>query len=66
MVRLINNLFEKRDKIERRSVLLKIFFDAKSGEMVDYLKDFPNLQIFEKLKKIDPAHISKYDEALNN
>ena len=66
MVQLINNLFEKRDKIERRSVLLKIFFDAKSGEIVDYLKDFPNKEIFDKLKRIDPAHISKYDEALNN
>ncbi|MFA3781675.1 DUF4835 family protein [Melioribacteraceae bacterium 4301-Me] len=64
IIKLITDLASVRDKLDSRSVLLKVFFDAKAGEIVEYLKDYSDKSIFETLKKIDPPHISKYDEAL--
>ncbi|MEG8947177.1 DUF4835 family protein [Rosettibacter firmus] len=64
IVKLIKNLEKVRDQIDTRSVLLKVFFDAKAGEIVEYLKNYPDKSIFETLKKIDPPHIAKYEEAL--
>ncbi|MBN1638956.1 MAG: DUF4835 family protein [Ignavibacteriales bacterium] len=63
IVRLIKNLEKDRDKIGILSVLLKVFFDAKYNEIVEYLKDYEDKNIFESLIKVDPAHISKYEEA---
>jgi len=63
MVKLIRNLDKVRDQIDIRSVFLKVFFDAKAGEFVEYLKDYKEQNIFNILKKIDAPHISKYDEA---
>lgn len=64
IIKLINNLYKIKDKIDSRSVLMKVFFDAKAGEIVEYLKDYPDKSIFEKLKKIDPPHTAKYEEIL--
>jgi hypothetical protein len=64
IVNLINILESMRTKSDLNSVLVKTFFDAKSGEIIDYLKDYADKNIFKILKKIDPPHISKYDEAL--
>lgn len=64
-LKLINNLAEKKDKLNPRSVLMKTFFDAKSGEIVEYLKSYREVEIFEKLKKIDPPHTAKYNEAID-
>lgn len=64
IINLINTLESMRTKVDLNSVLIKSFFDAKSGEIVDYLKDYPDKNIFKVLKKIDPPHTSKYDEAL--
>ena len=65
IAQLVLNLWDMNKKINLRSVLLNVFFDAKSAEIIDYLKDYPDRTIFEKLKKIDPSHISKYNEMLN-
>ncbi len=63
IVKLISDLAEVRDKLDTRSVLLKVFFDAKNKEIVDYLQDYPEkAQVFEMLKKIDPAHLSVYEK----
>ncbi|MDH7604709.1 MAG: DUF4835 family protein [Melioribacter sp.] len=64
IVKLIKNLEKVRDQIDTRSVLLKVFFDAKAGELVEVLKNYPDKSIFETLKKIDAPHIAKYEEAL--
>jgi hypothetical protein len=64
IVKLIKNLEVKKDQIDSRSVLLKVFFDAKAAEIVDYLKGNTDKSIFTSLKKIDPPHNSKYDEGL--
>jgi hypothetical protein len=64
IVKLIKNLEKLRDQIDWRSVLLKVFFDAKAGEMVDRLRGYGDKTIFVSLKKIDAPHTSKYDEGL--
>ncbi|MBN2571038.1 MAG: DUF4835 family protein [Ignavibacteriales bacterium] len=65
IVQLIKNLERDKDKIGSLSVLLKVFFDAKHNEIIEYLKDYEDKEIFESLIKIDPGHISKYTEAKN-
>jgi len=46
------------------SVLIKLFFDTKYGEIIELLKDYPDYTIFNRLKKVDPPHSAKYDEML--
>lgn len=65
MVSLINTLDKIKSKIDVRSVLTKSFFDAKHGEIIQRLADYPDKTIFKKLKVIDTPHASKYDEVLN-
>ncbi len=64
IVNLANLLESIRNKVDLNSVLIKTFFDAKHGEIIDYLKDYPDKNIFKVLKKIDPPHMAKYDEAM--
>jgi hypothetical protein len=64
IVNLINVLFDLRTKVDINNVLIRTFFDAKYGEISDLLKDYPDKSIVDKLKRIDPAHISKYNELL--
>ncbi|MFO7447267.1 MAG: DUF4835 family protein [Ignavibacteriaceae bacterium] len=61
IVGLVNTLDEMRKRVDVNSVLIKVFFDAKNGEIINYLKDYPDKEIFKKLKRIDPAHTSRYD-----
>ena len=62
IAKLATNLYNMGDRISPRSVLLKTFFKAKSGEIVDYLKDFPDHSIWDKLIKLDRQNTSKYQE----
>ena len=55
-------MYEKLGSIN--SVYVRTFFDAKSGEIIEHLKDYPDPEIFSKLKKIDPPHSSKYDAVM--
>lgn len=66
IVKLVKHLETRKDNLDPRNVLLKIFFEAKSSELVDALKDYPDTSILEILKKVDPQHSSKYDKALGN
>ncbi|HSD63948.1 MAG TPA: DUF4835 family protein [Ignavibacteriaceae bacterium] len=66
IAKLVNALVNLKTKIDLTGVFVKVFFDAKYGEIIDRLKGYPDKTIFEKLKKIDPAHIAKYDQALSN
>lgn len=66
IAKLVNDLYEKIDNINQRSSLLRVFFNAKSGEIVDHLKNYSDLDIFRKLKKVDPSNISKYNAVLDN
>ena len=55
-------MYEKLGSIN--SVYVRTFFDSKSGEIIDYLKDYTDPELFSKLKKIDPPHSSKYEEVM--
>lgn len=60
IAKLVEDLGEIKDKIDPRSVLMKVFFDAKHRELADILKDYPDEEIYNTLVKIDPAHLSYY------
>jgi hypothetical protein len=64
MANLVRNLEKAKSSIDWRSVLLKVFFDAKAGEIVEMLKGKVDPSLFTTLKRIDAPHTSKYDEAL--
>ena len=55
-------MYEKMGSIN--SVYVRTFFDAKYGELIDRLRDYPDNEIFTKLKKIDPPHSAKYDAVI--
>lgn len=61
---LINTLDGMRGQLDFNSVLMKTFFDAKHSEMIEYLKTYPKKEVFQTLKRIDPPHAGKYDDAL--
>jgi hypothetical protein len=65
IVNLVNLLESMRSKVDLNSVLVKVFFDAKNGEIIEYLKDYPDKGIFKTLIKLDPPHASKYQNAIN-
>lgn len=67
IVKLVNVLQDLRSKMDLNTVLIKVFFDAKAGEIIDRLKTYPQKEeVFTALKKIDPSHTGKYDEVLTN
>ena len=53
-----------RTKLSINSVLIKTFFDSKHGELIQYLKEYPDKDIFKILKRVDAPHSAKYDEAM--
>jgi len=64
MINLVKTLEEMRTKVDMNTVLIKTFFDAKNGEISDYLRHANNPDLFLSLKKIDPVHASRYDEVI--
>ena len=66
MAKLVDVLANLKKKMDLNGVFVKVFFDAKYGELIDRLRTYPDKTVFEKLKKIDPAHLAKYDEALTS
>lgn len=60
----IKRLEEVRSKIDLRSIYIKTLFDAKSQEIVEYMRDYPDKSFVRTLKAIDPPHSAKYDELL--
>ncbi len=65
IVNIITVLEDMQKKTGINSVLIKHFFDTKYGEFIELLKDYPNRNIFVRLKKIDPSHAAKYDELID-
>lgn len=64
IVATIKTLAKLKASIDFNSVLMRTFFEAKSGEIVAHLKGYPDKNIFRILKRIDPSHAAKYDAAL--
>jgi Domain of unknown function (DUF4835) len=66
IVKLVDAINASQNKIDLSSVLMRTFFNSKSEEIISMLKDYPDrYDVFLKLKKLDPAHSSKYDDAMN-
>lgn len=66
IVKLVQNLDGIYDKISRMNILMRVFFDTKHKEIFNYLKDYPDKSILKILKRIDPSHISVYDQGLED
>jgi hypothetical protein len=66
VVKLVTNLDGIYDKISRMNILMRVFFDTKHKEIFGILKDYPDKSILKLLKKIDPSHISTYDQGLDD
>jgi hypothetical protein len=66
LVAFVKMLESLKAKMDARSIYLKMFFDAKHGELIDRLRGYRDREIFKTLKYIDPPHTAKYDEALKN
>ena len=65
IVQLIDYMWEMYQKVGNlNSVFVRTFFDAKYGEIIEFLRFYPDTEIFNKLKKIDPPHSAKYDAAI--
>ncbi|MFC2084912.1 DUF4835 family protein [Bacteroidota bacterium] len=65
IIKLVQNLESVKKKLNRRSVLLNVFFEAKHKELIDYVKKYDDKEsVFEILKKVDPERVSKYIEAI--
>ena len=66
IVKLVDAIDKSKSKIDLTGVLMKTFFNSKYEEIIDRLKDYPDrYDVFLILKKLDPAHGSKYDDAMN-
>jgi hypothetical protein len=66
IVKLVDAIDKSKNKIDLTGVLMKTFFNAKCDEIIDRLKDYPDrYDVFVILKKLDSAHGSKYDDAMN-
>jgi hypothetical protein len=63
MEKLINNLAKLRKTLNKRSVLINTFFEAKHKEIIKYMLELDDRSIFETLKTVDPPRLSKYIEA---
>jgi len=64
IVKLVKNLDGIYDKISRMNTLMKVFFDTKHKEIFNYVKDYPDKSILQILKRVDPSHLSVYDQGL--
>jgi hypothetical protein len=64
IINMINVLFNMKKKSDINSVLIRTFFDAKYGELIELLRGYPDQTVFEKLVQIDPSHAAKYDELI--
>lgn len=66
VVKLVQNLDGIYDKISRMNVLMRVFFDTKHKEIYTNLKDYPDKSVLRLLKRIDPSHISTYEQGLSD
>jgi hypothetical protein len=66
IVKLVTNLDGIYDKISRMNVLMRVFFDTKHKEIYSLLKNYEDKSIFNLLKRIDPSHISTYEQAFED
>ncbi len=66
MIQLLNNIAQLKKTSNPRSVLFKIFFEAKYGELADVFKGYSDRSVYQLLVSIDQAHQAAYDEAVKS
>lgn len=59
---LVDLLFNMKSKSDINSVFVRLFFDAKNGEIIQLLSGYEDTTVFDKLKKIDPPHAARYED----
>lgn len=59
---IIENIGKLQQKINTRTLIIKLFFDTKYLELAQLFGDYPTSDIFDKLSKIDPSHQQTYME----
>ncbi len=58
----IETIADLRKRQDPRSVLVKVFFDAKYLEIADAFLPYPDRSVYDRLIAADPSHQSTYDE----
>jgi hypothetical protein len=51
-----------RKEVDPRTILIKVFFEAKNLEIADVFAHYPDRSVYLKLGEIDPSHIQTYEE----
>lgn len=64
MLRALETIGGVRKTIGPRDLFVKSFFDAKYLEIAEVFAGYPDRKVYERLAKLDPAHLSTYEEAL--
>ncbi len=64
--KLIRNLDGIYNEIGRMNVLLKVFFDTKHKEIFSVIKEYPDEETFNLIRKLDPSHLSTYNQSLED
>ncbi|MEX0736367.1 MAG: DUF4835 family protein [Bacteroidota bacterium] len=58
----VETIADLRKNQDPRSILVKVFFDAKSLEIADAFLPYPDRSVYDRLVAADPSHQSTYDE----
>ncbi|MBI3111448.1 MAG: DUF4835 family protein [Ignavibacteriales bacterium] len=58
----VEAIADLRKNQDPRSILVKVFFDAKSLEIADAFLPYPDRSVYDRLVAADPTHQSTYDE----
>lgn len=62
MLQAVETIADLRKNQDPRSILVRVFFDAKSLEIADSFLPFPDRSVYDRLIAADPSHQSTYDE----
>jgi hypothetical protein len=63
MLTAIEAIADLRQRIDPRSLLVRVFFDTKYAEIADSFLRWPDRAIYGRLAAADPVHSSTYQEA---
>jgi hypothetical protein len=61
---ILTDMVEFKKSLTSASVVLQVFFDAKSRELAELFKDYEDKSVYDKLMYLDPSSSTIYREAL--
>jgi len=62
MIGALESIDKVRKGADPRNLIIKTFFEAKSLELAEVFKQYPDPSIYIRLSKIDPTHQKTYEE----